>query len=94
MNYPQVVFYAPHPKVDPSLSSVPLGETRVHVSNIALGESEFFFECVQSAFIADPVAVSLCAKPDLFEGLVNWVPSGRWRDHNCIYIFCQDEIKW
>ena len=74
VKYSQCIFYAPHPQFDVSLSGGPLGETRGHVSNIALSEANAIVECLQSSFIADAVSVSLCAEPDPFEGLVNWVP--------------------
>ena len=76
------IFYVPHPKVDVFLSGGTHGETRGHVLNIALSEANKVVECLQSTFIVDSVAVALRAKPNPCKGLVNWFPSGRWRNHN------------
>ena len=79
--------FTPHPKVDASLSGGTLGETRGHVSNVALSEANEVFKCPHSAFTADAVAVALRTRPDPCEGLVNWIISGRWRNHNWRYIW-------
>ena len=76
VHYSQAKFYASHTKVDASLSSGPLGETRGHVSNIALSEAEEIDECLKSTFIADDIVVALRAKPDPSKDLVYYIPCG------------------